>query len=295
MSDELSIPRSPVYRVPRRSGPEPMTRRLMLTAGGLTGALVLIIALYSSVGQHSGTVPVVQADQRPVRVKPVNPGGMQIPGLSADTSTGDTSTVADTLAPAPETPNPQALARQTPPPARTASPATASGTAARQTAASQTPASQTSVSQTSALQASPTQAATSPSSPVTAPAQPAIAATAPPTPASTAPTATAKPAQLAAAMPDHHAAASAERGPAGRTQVQLAALATEAAARQEWHRLAHRMPDVFGTHHPLISKIEHDGHTLWRLRTGDYATEAEASQFCQEVRAKGTGCAVAAF
>jgi len=290
VSDELSIPRSPVYRVPRRGGPEPMTRRLMLIAGGLTGALVLIIALYSSVGQHSGTVPVVQADQRPVRVKPANPGGMQIPGLSADTGTGDTSTAADTLAPAPETPNPQALARQTPPPAPAASPATASRTAAPQTATSQTTA-----SQTSALQASPTQAATSASPPVTVPAQPATAATAPPAPASTAPTAAQKPAQLAAAMPDHHAAASAERGPPGRTQVQLAALATEAAARQEWHRLAHRMPDVFGTHHPVFSKVEHDGHTLWRVRTGDFATEAEASQFCQEVRAKGGGCAVAAF
>src|SRR5580698_5203937 len=43
VSDELSIPRSPVYRVPRRSGPEPLTRRLMLIAGGLTGALVLIV------------------------------------------------------------------------------------------------------------------------------------------------------------------------------------------------------------------------------------------------------------
>jgi hypothetical protein len=55
------------------------------------------------------------------------------------------------------------------------------------------------------------------------------------------------------------------------------------------------MPDVVGAHHPVFSKVDHDGHTLWRVRTGDFATEAEANQFCQQVRAKGGGCAVAAF
>lgn len=274
MSDELSIPRSPVYRVPRRGGPEPLTRRLMLIAGGLTGALALVVVLYSSVGHHSGTVPVVQADERPVRVKPVNPGGMQIPGLSADSGASDASAAAGTLAPGPETPNPQALARQAPPRAPAASPTTGTQAATAQSAATQI--------------AAP---------PLTAPAQPTIAATAPPAAAvAESPSAAAKPAQLAAAaMAEHHAASSAERGPAGRAQVQLAALATEAAAHQEWARLAHRMPDVFGTHHPVFSKVEHDGHTLWRLRTGDFATEAEATQFCQQVRAKGGGCAVAAF
>jgi hypothetical protein len=96
-------------------------------------------------------------------------------------------------------------------------------------------------------------------------------------------------------MPDRHAAPSAEHGPAARAQVQLAAVGTENAAHQEWQRLAHRMPDVVGTHHPVFSKVDHDGHTLWRVRTGDFATEAEANQFCQQVRAKGGGCAVAAF
>jgi SPOR domain len=273
VSDELSIPRSPVYRVPRRSGLEPLTRRLMLIAGGLIGALALIVVLYSSAGHHSGTVPVVQADQRPVRVKPANPGGMQIPGLSADTGAGDTSTAADSLAPSPETPDPQALARQKPPPAPAASQVT-------QTAGPQPPASQSAK-------------LTGPLAPAS---HPTIAATAPPIPAIAAPPAAVKPTQFAAtAMPEHHAVPAAEHGPPGRAQVQLAAVGTENAAREEWHRLAHRMPDVLGAHHPVFSKTEHDGHTLWRLRTGDFATEAQASQFCQLVRAKGGGCAVASF
>jgi hypothetical protein len=290
VSDELSIPRSPVYRVPRRGGLEPMTRRLMLIAGGLSGALVLIVVLWSSAGHHSGTVPVVQADERPVRVKPANPGGMQIPGLSADTGAGDAPAPADSLAPAPETPNPQALARQTPSPAPAAS----------QTTATQAPATQATATQASALRTAKLTPLSGPS-----PGQPAIASAAPLAPVIAAPQASslsapapaaAKPTQLAAtAMAEHHAAPSADHGPPTHAQVQLAALATETAAHEEWHRLAHRMPDVFGTHHPVFSKVEHDGHTLWRVRTGDFATEAEANQFCQLVRAKGGGCAVAAF
>jgi len=261
VSDELSIPRSPIYRVPRRSGPDRMTRRLMLIAAGLAGALMLIVVLWSSVGHHGGQVPVVQADQRPVRVKPANPGGMQIPGLGTEVGQADGAASGDKLAPAPETPDPQALARQRPPAAPAA-----------------------------------TLAQTAPTPPVAAPAQPVIAATSPVPAATAPPPSAAKPAQVAAAaVPDQHAAASAARGAAARTQVQLAAVGTEAAARQEWDRLAHRMPGVFGGRRPVFSKVEHDGHTLWRLRTGDFATEAEASQFCQQVKAKGGGCAVAAF
>ena len=90
MLDDPSIPRNPVYRV--RRGPEPLTLRLLLIAGGLTGALALIVVAWSSIGHRAGgPVPVVQADSRPVRVKPANPGGMQIPGLGTDTGSGDTS------------------------------------------------------------------------------------------------------------------------------------------------------------------------------------------------------------
>ena len=258
MSDELSIPRNPIYRVPRRGGLDRMTRRLLLIAGGLGGTLVLIVALWSSVGQHSGQVPVVQADSRPVRVKPANPGGMQISGLGTDPAQGGDVASADKLAPAPETPDPQALASQT----RAVAPPAASQIQPQ--------------TQTQPGSATP---------PAVSPTQPVVAAAVPPAPAA------AKPAQIAAAaMPEHRAAP-----PAGRTQVQLAALGTEAAARQEWDRLAHRMPGVLGARHPVFSKIERDGHTLWRLRTGDFATETEARQFCEQVRANGGGCAVAAF
>jgi SPOR domain len=258
VSDDLSIPRGPIYRVRRARGPDPMTRRLMLIAGGLTGALVLIVVAWSSVGHHSGAVPVVQADQTPVRVRPANPGGMQIPGLSADTGSGDGTASADKLAPAPETPDPQALARQT-----VAAPAV-------------TPSARTSVSPGGL-------------------ARPAVTASTVPAPRASVLPSVARPAAIVPAVADLHPMPPAAQPLGGRTQVQLAALATEAAARQEWDRLTHRMPDLFGTRRPVFSRIDHDGQTLWRVRTGDFATEADASQFCQTVRAKGGGCAVAAF
>lgn len=256
MSDELSIPRGPSYRVNRQRGPEPATQRMMWIAGGLTGALVLIALLWSSVGHHGGGVPVVQADQRPVRVKPANPGGMQIPGLGADVgSSGDGTT--DKLAPPPETPDPAALAKQVPPPpVATPGPAAMappSGAASSQVAASP--------------QAAPMTAA-----PV-----------APPT------------ATPAAAVPERRVTKAEPAAHTGHQAVQLAALVSEAAARQEWDRLARKMPGLFGGHHPLITRIEHDGHTLWRLRTNGFADDAEARQFCQQVHAKGAGCAVATF
>jgi hypothetical protein len=93
----------------------------------------------------------------------------------------------------------------------------------------------------------------------------------------------------------YRALAPAAPAAAGQTQVQLAAVGTEAAARQEWARLARRMPDLLGTQRPVFSQVERDGHVLWRVRTGGFASAAEASLFCQEVRAKGGGCTVATF
>jgi hypothetical protein len=81
----------------------------------------------------------------------------------------------------------------------------------------------------------------------------------------------------------------------GRTQVQLAALQSEAAAMNEWHRLERRMPGLLDGKQPTVMKVQHDGRVFYRLRTGGFSGSGEAGKFCSEVKAKGGGCTVAAF
>ena len=77
--------------------------------------------------------------------------------------------------------------------------------------------------------------------------------------------------------------------------VQFAAVSSEDAAREEWQRLSRRMPDLLGQRRPAISKVDRDGHALWRVRTGGFSDTAQATVFCERVRAKGAGCSVADF
>lgn len=106
MSDDVAN-RGPTYRVPR-SGMDPASKRLALIAAGLGGSLLVVLGVWSTLGHHSGVVPVITAPAGPMRVKPENPGGLKVANdmiLSGGLGDG----AADTLAPAPETPDPQAL------------------------------------------------------------------------------------------------------------------------------------------------------------------------------------------
>jgi SPOR domain len=293
VSDDLSIP-NPGYRGNRagrygtgpsraRPGMDPDTRRLVMFAGGLGAVLLVLIGASAFVGHHSGEIPVVSADNRPIRVKPDNPGGMKIDGAENDVFSGGADTTDSKLAPPPEDPDSKALrsASSPPPPA------------------------------------DPTQATTdappaSVAAPVAPPAGPSVAPlVAPPVkrpqvattgvPANSGPTArspaiaAAKPAPIEAAR--LHVAAVDSHPPASGHQamVQLAALPSEDAAHNEWLHLSKRMPELLNGKQPNFSRTERDGHVFWRLRTSGFADIAQARAFCDHVRAKGGGCSVADF
>jgi hypothetical protein len=76
--------------------------------------------------------------------------------------------------------------------------------------------------------------------------------------------------------------------------VQLADTASEADARAVWAQLGERAPTLLHDRAPQVVRVEADGQPLWRLRTGGFASQAEAEAFCTQVRAAGSECAVVA-
>ena len=77
--------------------------------------------------------------------------------------------------------------------------------------------------------------------------------------------------------------------------VQLAAMDNEQAAQTEWQRLVKRMPELLGDRRLVMQKAEKDGQPIWRVRTGGFPDIADATGFCQKVRAKGAACSIASF
>ncbi len=108
MSDVRPITQNfarPSYRPQASSGLDPDMRRMLVIAGGLGAALAIMVSAlsYSSHMRPQG-VPVISPPDGPIRVKPDNPGGMQLAGAD------DLSTAAgEQLAPAAEKPAIRAL------------------------------------------------------------------------------------------------------------------------------------------------------------------------------------------
>ncbi len=112
MSERLNMPVES-WRPQRREYSEgPQILRMAVLAGGAAAVLGLGYAGYSMLNRGPRVVPVIEADSRPIRVRPDNPGGMQVAGAEEQILGGDDSGKADMMAPAPEVPQPQILRAQ---------------------------------------------------------------------------------------------------------------------------------------------------------------------------------------
>jgi hypothetical protein len=272
LRDELDIPvpaSGPSYRIARqRGGMDANTKRLVLIAGGIGGALALLISGYSLSGlRSSGGIPVVEAPPGPIRVKPDKPGGLEVFGGDDSILTGTQDEKAE-VAPAPEAPDPLGLKAQE---------------AREQTDA------QPAAPAVAAPDASPPAAAQMPVQPLSKQAAAGAA-----TPSAQAVVAPVAPATVTARVAPP-AAKPAGVAPAGVMQVQLAALSSQDAATAEWSRLAKKFPDLLGGKQPVISHVDRDGKTYYRLRTGGFSDTAQATAFCQQMRANGAACSIASF
>ncbi|MFT8885434.1 MAG: SPOR domain-containing protein [Acetobacter papayae] len=300
----------------RVTGTDSITRWLAYGAAGLGGLLVLGIGGWALVRHHSHGIPVLGPPAVAMKTHPVDPGGMQLDALGPTEETDDQT---GHPVPAPEKPNPAALAAQyggtaaTPAGASTgeapapagaqtpdASPATSAGTASGAPAHEEEETDSTApgaveegdsaaAGQSAAQGATPAApaAATPAPSPAAQPAKPAAEAparnTAVPAPAAR---------QAEAPLPAPVPAASAVKGSGG-YQVQLAALQSDAEARKEWSRLKTRYPTLFGARTPSIVRTEQSSAVFYRLRVAGFDSSADAHAFCATARERGLACMVA--
>lgn len=240
-----------------RAAMDPTTRHLALIASGIGLLLAILIGGWMLSGQHSGSIPVIEAASGPVRLKPIDPGGMQAMGAQAP-STSSAKGV-ETLAPSPEDARPDSLQAEV--------------EAARRADA-----------------AAPA---------VARPDLPGPAVAVPSAPVAQAPPSDIPPAGAplhgsplrTEATPDSAVAS----GAGDRLAVQLAALSSHDAAQTEWARLRHSHPTLLSGRTPEVDQADRDGRTIYRLRTGGFASVAEATAFCKQARAQRVACTLADF
>ncbi len=105
-----SAPVRTSYRA-HRPGMDHGTKYLLCAAAALGGLLLVGMASWTLIGGHNTTVPVIEADSRPLRVKPENAGGLQVVGAD-DQVMGGHGATTQSMAPSAEVPAPQALRAQ---------------------------------------------------------------------------------------------------------------------------------------------------------------------------------------
>ncbi len=232
------------------------------------GAAVLVLAaavvlLLSDLRRQADQdVPLIVADDMPLRVRPAVPGGLVVPNQDTEIypralQRGGAERRVEVLLPPPESPKP--LPRLATPDVPRMAEQPALGAAAP-------------------VADNPGHATTSPSPAAVPPPRELAASAATTSPGHTA----APPAREATRSP----------APAGAVLVQLAAVTAESAVQPEIARLRSRLAEELGGRALTASRIERDGRSIWRIRAGGFADEAAARAFCDSVRARGFGCLV---
>ncbi len=253
---------------PENSGPN---WRMLAVAGGLLGAVAAAGAVGWGISRMGGprTVPLIEPDARPVKIRPESPGGMVVPNQdqlvleppSVRRAAERNAGVSARLDQGPELPALDQLRQQAAPPA-------------------------------APVPSPPPVAAPAPSvSTLEAPAPPAPVAPRqqpqqpPPQQAVVAPPATPTPPAPVVVRPGLAPVAN------GRAMVQLAALSSEESARGEWERLQKRVPELAAFPSQISRFDRGEGQApLYRLRATGLANIAAARSLCEAMRAKAAPC-----
>lgn len=274
--------------VPERAASATVVRRGRLVGGVLLFAALLalvVIGIYVIAGkkQDGGSgyarpedAPLIAADAGPYKVRPTEPGGMDVAGADSTiyaTGEGNDPGSSIDIGALPEEP----LAR---PGTATASADPGGGQPvdlipplAR--AATVTP-------------TTPAPVAIEPARGAPPAARPQVAAAVP------APTAIRiEPTRVTAPKPKDEAAAEPAVKPvAGSAALQLGAFSSSAKADAAWKAVSGRYAYLAGLS-KRVDKVDRDGATLYRLRAGGVASKAAAADLCARLRIAGEPCIVA--
>jgi SPOR domain len=253
--------RAELFADPGDEPPQPRPRRIFATALAL-----LVMGLFGGglwfayvqgtrhAGGAGGDVPLIRADERPTKVKPERPGGMEIPDRDK-LIYYPTRTVVEHLLPPPEKPMPRPAPSPAPPAQTEAPPPAAAAPSAVSGPGVNSP----------APAAQPQQQAAAPSG---------------------------KTAQATQAVPKPTAVPSPAK--AGGNRLQLGAVRSEDAARQEWERIKRKNTDLIGNLEatPVRADLGDKG-IYYRIQTGPVADPATAERICSELRQRSIGCIIA--
>ena len=202
----------------------------------------------------AGAVPVIHPDTGPVKEAPSDPGGMVVPGQDSAllNREGKSAQRVEQLLPDPEPALPRPAA-----------------------AAQPTPTIETNTALTSP-----------PPAPAAAPPPPV-----PPLPSPAAPPQTASLPAAPAAPPPSVAAAPAPHAAGAGYRLQLGAVRTEDAAKQEWQRLQRTEPDLLGKLSLTAARVDlGDKGIFYRIQAGPIADAAQAAQSCAALKSRNVGC-----
>lgn len=276
--------------------------------GGLSVSLMVGVALgavlVAGVGWYAfsgpagpeladGQVQTIKADATPYKMKPSDPGGMQVENqdkLVYDrVAKGAAPKREENLLPPPEEPKapPKAVAKA--PEVKAPEPKAAEK--APEKAPEKTP-EKTIESVVKEANEAPAKAAPNADAAALAAAVSAATGKAP-QPAVTEP-ATTRPPEPKAPEPKLEVAAVTPAAPTpGAFQIQLVSVPSEEAANSEWKRISGRHQDLFAALTPAVTKADlGEKGIYYRLRAGPLADKAAADQLCAALAADRIGCIV---
>ena len=302
-------PQTDVYVDPK-AGPRARGKRgRSLLPVLVAGSAVILFAgfMWISYTRHPhlrpGEVPIISADTGPIKTKPDDPGGMDIPFKDTTvyeelggSKTHRTSTATEHLLQPPEQPLPKPEAPSAPVPAAPPKAADAAPAPnadilplppAEPGAESAPAASDPDAAALAPLEAPQTDASTA--APAPPPASPPDAGTLLPPPPPSKPPHAEKPlsatvAVTPAAKPSPAASTS------GNYAVQLGAFKDEAMATAEWQRLKAAHPEVLGSLSPLVERADLGAKGIWyRLKAGPLPQDT-AKKTCVTLKSANVTC-----